>query len=551
MSSSVNFFRKTGLALLAAVSVGATPLGASDDRAETSTLRLLSQSQYVDSIVSIFGPSVLSNVRFAPVPRVDGLLSAGARTAGVTSGALEPMFRSAEDIALRVVDMEQRDRLIPCRPRSAERRDDDCAERFLAQAARLIYRRDVEEVETRRLTKFAGDAADRAEDFYLGIGAALAYMLSSPDFLYVRESFEPDPQRPGSWRLDGASRASRLSFFLWNSGPDDALLRAAAAGELHDRRGIERQVRRMLASDRVQHGARAFFADMLVLEGFDLVAKDPIIYPAFTHRVVGQAREQLLRTVVDHVVVRDLDYRDLFTTRKTFMSRDLAAIYQVPVSVGPNQWVDYEFPEGGARGGVLTLAGFLARYSHPGRTSPTNRGRGLRETMLCQRVPDPPPNVNFSLFEDHEHRFKTARARLDAHATNPVCAACHRLTDPIGLVLENFDGAGQYRETEEGELIDNSGWVGRTAVKGASALGEALRLDPAVPSCVVKRLYAFGVGRKLSEQDAETISRLGNEFARKGYRYRELLQTIATSEEFFSGETSMKALPRQEVARVN
>ena len=515
------------------------------------SLRLLSQSQYADSISAIFGTSMVPNVRFAPVQRVDGLLSAGARTAGMTTGALEPMFRSAEDVALKVVDPAHRDRFIPCRPADSKKRDDACARVFLSSVGRLIYRRDLGSSETNRLLRIAGDVAEEGRNFHSGIAAALAYMLSSPDFLYVRESYEPDPMRPGQWRLDGASRASRLSFFLWNSGPDDLLLRAAARGELHDRRGIERQVKRMLASDRMQHGARAFFSDMLVVEGFDLVAKDPIIYPAFTSRVVSQAREQLLRTLVDHTVTRDLDYRDLFVTRKTFMSRDLAAIYQVPVRVAPDQWMEYEFPEGSPRAGVLTLAGFLARYSHPGRTSPTNRGRGLRETLLCQRVPDPPPNVNFSLFEDQEHQFKTARERLDAHATNPVCAACHRLTDPIGLVLEHFDGAGQYRETEDGAFIDTSGKVAGVLVRNANQLGEALKSDPAVSACLVKRLLSFGAGRKISDADQALVSRLGTDFVDSGYRFKDLLRSIATSEEFFSTDSPPRALPRQEVARVD
>jgi hypothetical protein len=533
---------------LCAFCVGLPSAARSED---SPKLRLLSQSQYADSISAIFGSSIVPNVRFAPVQRVDGLLSAGARTAGMTTGALEPMFKSAEDVALKVVDPEYRDRLIPCRPVDSTKRDDACAKIFLAGVARLLYRRELSNTEIDRLLRIAGNAIEESRDFYVGIAAAIAYVLSSPDFLYIRESYEPDPIRPGQWRLDGASRASRLSFFLWNSAPDDLLLRAALQGELHDRRGIERQVKRMLASDLIEQGARAFFSDMLVVEGFDIVAKDPIIYPAFTSRVVSQAREQLLRTLVDHSVIRDLDYRDIFVTRKTFMSRDLAVIYQVPVRVAPDQWVEYEFPEGGPRAGVLTLAGFLARYSHPGRTSPTNRGRGLRETLLCQRVPDPPPNVNFSLFEDQEHRFKTARERLDAHATNPVCAACHRLTDPIGLVLEHFDGAGQYRETEDGALIDTSGRVAGMLVRNANQLGEALKSDPAVSSCVVKRLLAFGAGRKVQDTDQPWIARLGTEFVDSGYRFKELLRSVATSDEFFSAEPPTRSLLRQEVARVN
>jgi hypothetical protein len=540
---------KTGL--IAGICVLGFGLSQAASPEGSSSLRLLSQSQYADSITAVFGAAVVPNVRFAPVQRVDGLLSAGARTAGVTSGSLEPMFRSAEDVALRVIHPEYRDRLIPCRPGDSTKRDEGCARIFLSSVGRALYRREISGRELDRVLRIAGDAADESRDFYSGLAAALAYMLSSPDFLYVRETVEPDPSRPGQWRLDGPSRASRLSFFLWNSGPDDLLLRAAARGELNDRRGIERQVKRMLASDRLQQGARAFFSDMLAVEGFDLIAKDPIIYPAFTSRVVSQAREQLLRTLVDHTVVRDLDYRDLFVTRKTFMSRDLAAIYQVPVRVAPDQWMEYEFPEGSPRAGVLTLAGFLARYAHPGRTSPTNRGRGLRETLLCQRVPDPPPNVNFSLFEDQDHKFKTARERLDAHATNPVCAACHRLTDPIGLVLEHFDGAGQYRETEDGAFIDTRGKVAGVSVRDANELGEALKGDPAVSSCVVKRLFSFGAGRKLTEADQQLMSRLGGEFVENGYRFKELLRSISTSEEFFSVVSTTQPLPRQEVARAN
>ena len=245
-----------------------------------------------------------------------------------------------------------------------------------------------------------------------------------------------------------------------------------------------------------------------------------------------QAREQLLRTIVGHLLDRHGDYRDLFVTRRTFMTRDLAAVYRVPVHAGPNEWVVHEFSEEGRRAGLLTLVGFLARYAHPGRTSPTNRGRGLRETLLCQHVPDPPPNVSFELFENATAERRTARQRLDEHNTNPICAGCHRLTDPLGLVFERFDGAGQFRLTENGALIDPSGEVNRVPVRDAIDLGYRLREDPALTSCLVSRAYSYATGREIVPAEGPLLRYLEARFAEDGYRFPELLHTIATSRAF-------------------
>ena len=168
----------------------------------------------------------------------------------------------------------------------------------------------------------------------------------------------------------------------------------------------------MIASPLVESSVRAFFDDMLVLEDFDTMAKDPVIYPAFTLKVVGDAREQTLRMIVDHLLNRDGDYRDLFVTRHTFLSRALGIIYQVPVKGDSDGWTAYEFSKDSPRAGLLLQAGFLSQHSHAGRSSPTKRGRGLRETILCQHIPEPPGNVDIATFEDSS--AKTARDRLSA-----------------------------------------------------------------------------------------------------------------------------------------
>lgn len=498
------------------------------------SMRLMSQSQYQNTVAAIFGGHIVTNVRFSPVQRIDGLVAIGARPNVMTIGALEPLDNSARMLAKQVVSEANRDLLIPCRPIGLDIRDDVCAEAFLVQVGRLLYRRPLKNTELENLVDIAGMSIGEAGDFYYGLSVALTYMLMSPKFLYIPEIVEVDPLQLGNWRLDGYSKASRLSFFLWDAAPDRALLDAAERGDLHTTEGLNRQVERLLASPRLEQGVRAFFDDMLVAEGFDFLAKDPIIYPAFTSKVVTEAREQLFRTIIDHLIEREDDYRDLFVTRRTFMSRDLAAVYRVPVNAGPDEWVPYEFSEQEHRGGLLTLVGFLARYSHPGMTSPTNRGRGLRETLLCQHVPDPPPNVNFSLFENPTAELRTARQRLDAHNTDPICAGCHKLTDPLGLVLESFDGAGQYRETEYGAPIDTSGEINRVAVSDAVDLGEVLRDDPALTSCLVSRLYSYGTAQKLGRNHRQFLDYLESKFKNDDYRFLGLLRTIASSNAFYA-----------------
>ena len=513
-------------------SMAADFLAEPDSPGGEASLRLLSQSQYANTIQALFGKQIVPNVRFAPIPRSGGLTAVGARAAVMTVGALEPLENAARAVAGAVVSEANRELLIPCRPTAGQSRDDACAREFLAPTGRLLFRRTLTAPELDGAVRIAGNAAMDAGDFYTGLSAALSYLLVSPSFLYIKESAEPDPANPGQWRLDGPAKASRLSFFLWDAAPDRALLDAAERGLLHTPAGLRHELQRMLASPRIEQGVRAFFEDMLVAEGFDLLAKDPVIYPAFTSKVVMQAREQLLRTIVEHLLNRHGDYRDLFVTRRTFMTRDLAAVYRVPVNAGPNEWVPHEFAEQERRAGLLTLVGFLARYAHPGRTSPTNRGRGLRETLLCQRVPDPPPNVNFELFEDVTAERRTARQRLDAHNANPICAGCHRLTDPLGLIFERFDGAGQFRLTENGAPIDPSGEVNRVPVRDAIDLGQRLREDPALTSCLVSRSYSYATGREIKPADRPLLRYLEARFEEGGYRFRNLVHTIAMSRAF-------------------
>jgi len=487
--------------------------------------------QYSNTLAQIFGADIADSVAppLPPLARTDGLLSSGATFVGVTSDQIQQIQQAAAFVAAKVVDEYHRDFLIPCEPVSSEEADATCAAQFLKKSGRLLYRRPLDETRVAELTAVADSAANQTEDFYAGLALALESMLISPEVVFIVDIAEPDPANPGQERLNAYSLASRLSFFLWNSAPDDELLLAAERGELHTKEGMERAVTRLLSSARLEDGLRAFFDDMMAFDEFASLAKDPVVYPMVTGATLADAREQTLRTVIDHVLDKDQDYRDLFTTRKTFMSMRLAALYGTPTT---NGWVPYEFPEASSRSGLLTQVSFLAAHSHAVRSSPTLRGKALRELFLCQKVPPPPPDVDFSALEDAGD-VPTARERLKVHNTNPSCAGCHLITDPMGLALENFDGAGRYRETENGAELDISGELDGAEYDTVNGLAQAMRDHPKLPYCLVNRLYAYGTGGPVSlRYDREILSYFEERFGGHGYRVLGLLREIAVSQAF-------------------
>ncbi|MFO1426249.1 MAG: DUF1592 domain-containing protein [Steroidobacteraceae bacterium] len=501
------------------------------------TLRLLSEPQYRAVIADLFGTQISIGGTFDPLVRTNGLLTVGAAKAHVSPAGIEQFDRMARSIAAQVMAADSREIFMPCLPRSETAADEDCARRFFATVGRMLYRRDLDAAEVRQAAALASAASSRLGDFYAGIEAGLAAMLVSPSFLFITDRTEPDPQHPGRLRLDGYSRASRLSFFLWGSAPDDALLVAAKQGELHEAGGIRRQVERMLASPRLSAGMRAFFTDMLAFEDIDRLEKDSIIYPTFSSAIAQDAREQTLRTLTSLLLDEQADYRDIFTTRRTFMSGNLGRIYRVPVDRPDGGWMPYEFPAGDLRAGLITQVSFAALYAHPGRSSPTLRGRAMRELLLCQKIPDPPGNVDFSLFNDPKAPNRTARQRLSVHATQASCAGCHKLTDPIGLALERIDGAGQLRTAENDMPIDTRGDLDGVKFDDAAGLGRAMRENPAAPACVVNRLYSYAVARTPVRDDKPLVTALGEQFASDGYRIPALLEKIATSEAMFAVST--------------
>lgn len=495
-------------------------------------MRLLTEAQYRNVIADVFGNQIVVGGSFDPLIRTNGLLTVGSTAGHITPSGLEQYDRRARAIAAQVVDEKNRGVLLPCEPADVTKSDDACAQQFFSRVGKFLYRRPLTEAEVKVPVDVAREVTGTTRNFYGGISAGLSGMLVSPAFLFAIETTENDSA--GKVRLDAFAKASRLSFFLWNSGPDEPLMKAAESGEIHADKAVAAQVDRMLTSPKVEAGLRAFFNDMLAFDEFAKIEKDSIIYPAFSLAVAEDAREQTLRTIIDLVLTQNGDYRDIFTTRKTFMSGPLGRIYKIPVDRPDGGWMPYEFPEGDPRAGLITHVSFAALYSHPGRSSPTIRGRAIRESLLCQKVPDPPGDVDFSLFNDPNSPNKTARDRLSAHATQPACTGCHKLTDPIGLAMEQIDGAGQLRTHEGGALIDPSGDLDGVKYADAAGLGRAMRDNPATPSCVVNRLYSYAAARPPAADERPYISFLEQDFAKNGYRMPQLLRRIATSNALFA-----------------
>lgn len=507
--------------------------------------RRLTESQYRHAVADVFGADVRVEGRFEPERREGGLLAIGSAQLSITPAGFEQYYRLADSIAAQATSPERRARLGDCKPATDKARDDACARQIVARVGEPLFRRALTEAEIASRVRTAGLGAERTGDFYAGVALALKSLLVAPEFLFRLERAERDPEAAGRYRFDGDTKAARIAFLLWDAPPDAELRRAAAAGELHTAAGLQAQLTRLAASPRLQDGGRAFFTDMLQLEYFDGLTKDSKAYPKFSQALADSAREQTLRSTVDLLFVQKRDYRDLFTTNSTFINRHLAAVYRVPFN-STGEWTAFTFPKEAERSGIVTEVTFLSLFAHPAASSPTRRGVKLHEIFMCEPTPEPPADVDFSKVQALENG--TVRTRLLAHMENEGCAACHRVSDPVGLALEHFDGLGQKRTLENNQLIDVSADLNGSKFSGAPGLGLYLRAQKKIPACLVKNVYGYGVGRETDDRDEDYLAEQTAAFAKDGYRVPEMMVRVAASPEFFKVKLPAQARPATKVA---
>ncbi|MEZ4249807.1 MAG: DUF1592 domain-containing protein [Polyangiales bacterium] len=489
-------------------------------------MRRITQEQYVHLVRDLFGEDVVLPTGLEPDVRVDGLEQVGAHLATVSPRGVDQYQTAAEEIAKQAVAPERRGRWLECEPTGPV--DRACAERALRSVGRRAWRRPLSREELDGLLALAEHASGVLGDFHEGMVYALSGLLQSPYFLYrIEVGAEGDDgvRRHTDWEM-----AERLSFFFWNRGPDDALLDAAGRGELTDPVRYAEHVDRVMADARTHEGVRAFFTDMLALDTLDELQKDSTVFEHFTADVGPAAREETLR-VIDHLVFDlDADYRDLLTTRTTFLDRKLASIYGVPAPAREG-FARYDFPEDSVRQGLLGHVSVLASQSHSSTTSPTLRGIFMRKVLLCGSIPPPPGDVDTSIPEPIPGSV-TLRQRVARHLEDPTCAGCHRLMDPLGLGLENFDALGRWRTEENGARIDASGDVNGVTFVDAAELAHTIAASPDYTRCLTRTAYRYATGHKEEPGEAVVIQDVHSTFETEGYRVLGLLRAVALSDGF-------------------
>ncbi len=409
-----------------------------------------------------------------------------------------------------------------------------CASEILGRLGRFAFRRPVTEDDLEMLLEFFHSGRAVA-DFDAGIEMALRRVLVSPDFLFRRES-DPDGAASGQpYAISDLELASRLSFFLWSSIPDGELLGLAERGELRRPRVLDQQVARMLADPRARALVDNFGGQWLYLRNMELVSPDPYAFPAFDGNLrVAMTREMEL--FLESQIREDHSVLELMTSDQTFVNQRLAEHYGIPNILGNHFRRITLSGELDRRRGLLGKGSLLTVTSYAHRTSPVLRGKWLLENVLGTPPPPPPPDVP-ELTEEAEvdGSILSLRERMEAHRSDPVCASCHRVMDPLGFALENFDGIGRWRATSEaGTPIDASGELADgTPVDGPVSLRNALLKRPEnFVTTVTEKLMTYGLGRGVEYYDASAVRRIVRGAAVDGYTWSALITGIARSVPF-------------------
>ncbi len=493
-----------------------------------AVLPRLTADQYRNSLESILGPS-LPAVALEPDTNPYLFFNIGASTTTLSELGTQQYEEAADAITQQIFgDAERRLALVGCEP---EAPGDACVEGFLEDFGRRAYRRPLLPDELSRWTQVSVDLA--LPDAWEGLRLAVAGMLQSPHFLYRVELGEPDPEDPSTLRYTSFEMASRLSFLLWNTSPDNELLDAAASGEFLDEQTLLAHAERMLDDPRANAAVQEFFAQYFDLGRLDGVTRDLDAYPMYADTLPESMRTEVQLLVDDFVFRRDADIRGIYGTRNTFVNDELAMLYGIEApGASPISFVPVELPEDGPRVGLLTLGAFLTMNAHETEPSPTLRGKYLRERVLCQEVQPPPDDVDTNIPES-EGEAQTLRERLEQHAENTVCAGCHSFIDPPGFLFENFDSIGAFRTVDiGGHPIDSTGEFDGTPLDNATQLGPLLAQNDRVGQCVVTQLFRHAQGRLELEQEEDILTDLDERFAEDGYRFKRLLTTLVAHEGF-------------------
>lgn len=507
-------------------------LAATDAR---GPVRRLTHSQYNHTVRDLLGDETAPADSFPEEDFVNGFRNQ-ASAQDIPPLLAEAYNAAAERLARNAfLGGDDANHLLPSKPHSPG--DAECAAAFVRNFGLKAFRRPLTAAEQQRYAALLVKEGVRAGDFLRGAQLVIEAMLQSPKFLFRLE-------RGGDWR--GYEIASRLSYFLWDSMPDDELIRDAASGTLATEHGLDKQVGRMIADTRARQALDEFVSEWL---RFDLAAnavKDRTIYPQFTPELAAAMTEET-RLLVADLVWNDRNFMDLFRADYSFINSDLAALYGVPAPA--KEFGRVALPAESKRAGFLGHGTFLASTSKPGETSPTIRGYFIRQQLLCHEIPDPPPGTNSNLPPVTAERPRTNRERLKEHTVNPACMGCHSLMDPVGLAFEKFDAIGRHREKQAITFLPEHHGDNRSAkpvtvevdvdttgnlsgmkdgtFHSPAELGAILATKAECQECIVKQLFRYGWGRHETAADASLIRRATGVFRDSGFRLKDVIVFLA------------------------
>jgi hypothetical protein len=429
-------------------------------------------------------------------------------------------------------DTPSRKRVFSCRPSKAGD-EAACAKTIVSTLARRAYRRPATAAEVDTLLGFYKQGRTDGT-FEHGIEMALRAMLTSPEFLFRIER-EPasGKAKEGAYRIDDLDLASRLSFFLWSSIPDDQLLDAAVKGRLKDPAVLEQQVRRMLADERAEALVNNFASQWLYLRNLDSTHPDSRLFPDFDDNL-RQAFRKETELLFESVMKENRSVLDLLRADYTFLNERLAKHYGVPNVYG-SHFRRVELGPDHVRGGLLGQGSIMTVTSYANRTSPVRRGQWILENLLGTPVPPPPVNVPPLAENEPGGKILTMRERMVQHRANAVCASCHALMDPVGLSTENFDAIGRYRtQSEAGGPIDASGGLpDGSKFDGALGLRKAVLNRPELfVTTLTEKLMTYALGRGVEYYDAPAVRDITRHARTDDYRFSSVVLGIVNSTPF-------------------
>lgn len=514
--------------------------GASDPYCETAAVPgpltqfvRLTHGQYDNSVRDLLGVTDTPSAAFLGDTSIKGFTN-NAEALQVTDRLARDYRRSAEQIAGDLLgDPERLATVVGCDPGPDP---DGCAASFIADFGRRAFRRPLTDDEQAAFVAIFHTGAglyESGSDFEQGIALVVEAFLQSPSFLYRVELSSPEAGQP-LVALTGYEVASRLSYMLWNSTPDDALLAAAESGELDSPEGIETHARRLLADARAADPIRDFHAQWLHMDKYSNISKDPDLYPDFSMATTQSMAAETMEFFRALILDEQASFAELMTSRHSFVDDELARIYGLPQTYGTTLTPVELDPA--TRSGFLTQPGFLAANAYFAESSPIHRGVFIQRQVLCATIPDPPPGIDLNL-PPADGELVTTRDRVEHHTSPEQCAPCHSMINAPGYAFEGYDALGSVRSLDNGAPVDTASSFpnpdgGTITSTGAIDLIGQLAESPTAKRCYLTQWFRYASARSEVDADTCTLDGLHTQLVEDDYDVQELLVSLTQTVSF-------------------